>query len=132
MNKNLFRRLPCILVTGLLFIALTMFMVILINTKIVPSKFLLIIGGLFLLLTLCVFLLTWDTRRLKSLLFGCFIMILVLVVLMIGTRYLSRAVETLDSITTVDVEIAEVGIYVRQDDPAVELSDLEGYRFGII
>ena len=132
MNKNLFRRLPCILVTGLLFIALTMFMVILINTKIVPSKFLLIIGGLFLLLTLCVFLLTWDTRRLKSLLFGCFIMILVLVVLMIGTRYLSRAVETLDSITTVDVEIAEVGIYVRQDDPATSLSDLEGYRFGIM
>ena len=132
MNKNLFRRLPCILVTGLLFIALTMFMVILINTKIVPSKFLLIIGGLFLLLTLCVFLLTWDTRRLKGLLFGCFIMILVLVVLMIGTRYLSRAVETLDSITTVDVEIAEVGIYVRQDDPATSLSDLEGYRFGIM
>ena len=132
MNKNLLRRLPCILVTGLLFIALLMFMAILINTKIIPAKFLLIIGGLFLLLTLCVFLLTWDTRRLKSLLFGCFIMILVLVVLMIGTRYLSRAVETLDSITTVDVEIAEVGIYVRQDDPATSLSDLEGYRFGIM
>lgn len=120
------------MVTGLLFIALMMFMAILINTKIVPSKFLLIIGGLFLLLTLCVFLLTWDTRRLKCLLFGCFIMILVLVVLMIGTRYLSRAVETLDSITTVDVEIAEVGIYVRQDDPATSLSDLQGYRFGIM
>lgn len=132
MNKNLLRRLPCILVTGLLFIALMMFMAILISTKIVPSKFLLIIGGLFLLLTLCVFLLTWDTRRLKCLLFGCFIMILVLVVLMIGTRYLSRAVETLDSITTVDVEIAEVGIYVRQDDPAASLSDLQGYRFGIM
>lgn len=132
MNKNLLRRIPCILVTGLLFIALIMFMAILINTKIVPTKFLLIIGGLFLLLTLCVFLLTWDTRRIKCLLFGCVIMILVLVVLMVGTGYLSRAVQTLDSITTVDVEIAEVGIYVRQDDPANDLSDLQGYRFGIM
>ena len=132
MNQKLLRRLPCILVTGLLFIALLMFMAILISTKIVPTKFLLIIGGLFLLLTLCVFLLTWDTRRLKSLLFGCVIMVLVLVVLMIGTKYLSRAVETLDSITTVDVEIAEVGVYVRQDDPAASLSQLQDYRFGIL
>ena len=44
MNKNILRRLPCNLVTGLLFIALVMFMAILINTKVIPSKFLLIIG----------------------------------------------------------------------------------------
>lgn len=132
MNKNLLKRLPCILVTSLLFIALFMFMGILISTKIVPVKFLLIIGGLFLLVTLCVFLLTWDTRRLKSFMFGCIIMVLVLTILMIGTSYLSRAVETLDRITTVDVETAEVGVFVRQEDAATDISDLVGYRFGIM
>lgn len=132
MNKNLRRRLPCILVTGLLFIALLMFMGILISTKIVPAKFLLIIGGLFLLVTLCVFLLTWNTRRLKSFLFGCIIMILVLIILVVGTNYLSRAVATLDRITAVDVETTELGVYVRQEDSATQLSDLVGYRFGIL
>ena len=132
MNKNLRRRLPCILVTSLLFIALFMFMGILISTKIVPTKFLLIIGGLFLLVTLCVFLLTWDTRRLKSFIFGCIIMMLVLIILIVGSSYLNRAVETLDRITTVDVETAEVGVFVRQEDSATDLSDLVGYRFGIM
>lgn len=132
MNKNSRRRLPCILVTGLLFIALLMFMGILISTKIVPAKFLLIIGGLFLLVTLCVFLLTWNTRRLKSFLFGCIIMILVLIILVVGTNYLSRAVATLDRITAVDVETTELGVYVRQEDSATQLSDLVGYRFGIL
>ena len=132
MNKNSRRRLPCILVTGLLFIALLMFMGILISTKIVPAKFLLIIGGLFLLVTLCVFLLTWNTRRLKSFLFGCIIMILVLIILVVGTNYLSRAVATLDRITAVDVETTELGVYVRQEDSATQLSDLVAYRFGIL
>ena len=132
MNKNLRRRFPCILITSLLFIALFMFMGILISTKIVPSKFLLIIGGLFLLVTLCVFLLTWDTRRLKSFVFGCVIMILVLIILVIGSSYLNRAVETLDRITTVDVETAEVGVFVRQEDSATDISELVGYRFGIM
>lgn len=132
MNKNIRRRLPCILVTGLLFLALAAFMVILISTKIVPSKFLLILGGAFVLLTLCVFLLTWDTRRIKSLVAGCVIMVLVLIILMVGAKYLMNTVDTLDNITAIDVEIAEVGIYVRQDDPAADIYDMKDYRFGIM
>ena len=63
-------RLPGILITVLLTIALTLFMAILVKTKLLPSKLLLLAGGLFFLFVLCVFLLTRNSRRTGAMITG--------------------------------------------------------------
>ena len=132
MKNKFVRRFPGFLVTGLLFLAMIMFLIILASTKILPAKFLLIAGGIFLLITLCVFFLTRDARKPQLLIFGCVVTLVVLILELVTTGYLVRGVNTLGGITTVDGEIAEVGVYVRTDDPAQNLSDLNEHRFGIL
>ena len=132
MKKKPTGRLPGLLLTGLLLLILVVFMVILANTKLLPIKFLLLIGGVFALLTVCVFFLTRDSHRLGRVIIGCLLMLTVLAVLILGADYISRAKNTLDKITQVDVEIAEVGIYVMHDDAADTLEELKEYRFGVL
>ena len=132
MKKSVSKKLPGILITCLFFIAVTLFTVMLIRTKIVPTKLLLIAIGVFLILTVCVYFLTCNTKRTKTMIFGCILVFLVLVVMLVGAHYLNSTITTLDKISNVNVEIAEVGIYVSQDDAAQNTADLTGYRFGIL
>ena len=132
MKKSLKGRLPGILITILLTIALTLFMAILVKTKMLPTKLLLLAGGIFLLFTLCVFLLTRNARRPGSMIAGSLMAMLLLIVLMIGTPYLTKAVNTLSSMTGVSVELADMGVYVKAESPLQELSDLSGKTVGIM
>ena len=70
MSKSMKSRLPGILITVLLTIALTLFMAILVQTKMLPSKLLLLAAGLFLLFVLCVVLLTRNAKRTGSFVAG--------------------------------------------------------------
>ena len=56
-------RLPGILITVLLTIALTLFMGILVKTKMLPNKIILLAGGVFLLFVLSVCLLTLNAKK---------------------------------------------------------------------
>ena len=132
MKKSLKSRLPGILITILLTIALTLFMAILVKTKMLPGKLLLLAGGIFLLFTLCVCLLTRDARRPGSMITGSLMAMLLLIVLMIGTPYLTKAVNTLSSMTGVSVELADMGVYVKADSEIQNLSDLPGKTVGIM
>jgi len=132
MKKSLKSRLPGILITILLTIALTLFMAILVKTKMLPTKLLLLAGGIFLLFTLCVFLLTRNARRPGSMIAGSLMAMLLLIVLMIGTPYLTKAVNTLSSMTGISVELADMGVYVKAESPLQELSDLSGKTVGIM
>ena len=67
MSKSLKSRLPGILITVLLTIALTLFMAILVKTKMLPSKMLLLAGGIFFLFIFCVCLLTWNSKKVGGL-----------------------------------------------------------------
>ena len=131
--KNIFRgRTPGILITVLLTVALTLFMAILINTKLLPTKLLLLAGGIFLVFILSVFLLTRNARKVGAMVSGSMMAALLLVVLMIGTPYLTKAVNTLSNMTGVNVEVADVGVYVRNDSQIQQLSDLSGKTVGIM
>ena len=132
MKKSLKSRFPGILITILLTIALTLFMAILVKTKMLPGKLLLLAGGIFLLFTLCVCLLTRDARRPGSMITGSLMAMLLLIVLMIGTPYLTKAVNTLSSMTGVSVELADMGVYVKTDSTLQKLSDLSGKTVGIM
>lgn len=125
-------RLPGILITVLLTIALTLFMAILVKTKLLPSKLLLLAGGLFFLFVLCVFLLTRNSRRTGAMITGSLMTMFMLIVLMVGTPYLTKAVNTLDSMTGVNMEVADMGVYVKKDASLQELSELSGKNVGIL
>ena len=132
MKKDWKSRIPGVLIVTLLVLALTLFMAILIKTKMLPVKYLLLAGGVFLLFALCIYLLTRNSRRVGAMICGCLMTMVLLIVLMLGTPYLMRAVNTLDSITNVNVEIADVGIFVKTDSDAEDLSDLVGGSVGLM
>ena len=132
MKKTSKGRLPGILITVLLTVALTLFMAILVKTKLLPSKLLLLAGGLFFLFVLCVFLLTRNSRRTGAMITGSLMTIFMLTVLMVGTPYLTKAVSTLDSMTGVNVEVADMGVYVKTDSSLQALTELSGKNVGIM
>lgn len=132
MKKSIKNRIPGILIGILLVIALALFMVILITTQLLPVKYILLAGGVFLLLIVGIIILTRDSKRVGAMICGCLMDMILLAVLMLGAPYLIQTLDTLDNITTVDVEVAHVGIYVKQDASARTLSDLTGGSFGIL
>ena len=132
MRKSMKHRIPGGLIVVLLAIALALFMAILIKIKLLPTKFLLLAGGIFLLYAVCVFLLPRNSERVGARICGCMMTMLLLIALMLGTPYLTRAVDTLGSITSVDVEIADMGVYVRSDSTMTQLEDLTGGSIGMM
>lgn len=125
-------RLPGLLITVLLTIALTLFMGILVKTQMLPGKLLLIAGGVFLLFVLSVFLMTMNAKRTGGMIAGSIMTVLVLVVLMIGTPYLTKAVNTLSSMTGANVELTDMGVYVKSDSAIQNVSELSGKTVGIM
>lgn len=132
MKKTVKNRIPGVLIVVLLAIAMVLFMAILIKIKLLPLKFLLLAGGVFLLYAVCVFLLTRNSERVGAMICGCMMTMLLLIALMLGTPYLTRAVDTLGNITGVDVEIADMGVYVEADSTMTQLADLTGGSLGIL
>lgn len=125
-------RLPGLLITVLLTIALTLFMGILVKTRLLPNKLILVAGGVFLLFVLSVFLLTMNTKRTGGMIAGSAMTVLVLLVLMIGTPYLTKAVNTLNSMTGVSVELTDMGVFVKSDSSVQDVSELSGKNIGIM
>ena len=132
MKKLFSGRIPGLMITILLTVAVTLFMAILIQTKLLPSKLLLLAGGIFLLFVLSVFLLTKDAKRTGRLIVGSVMTMVLLICLMVGTPYLTKAVNTLGNMTGVNVEIADVGVYVKNDSSIQGVNDLSGKSMGIM
>ena len=132
MKKTISRRLPGLLITVLLTIAVTLFMAILIQTKLLPGKLLLLAGAIFLMFVLIVCLLTRDATRTGSTIVGSFMTMILLITLMVGTPYLTKAVNALGNMTGINVEVTDVGIYVKNDSSLQALSDLSGKNVGIM
>lgn len=132
MKGSIKNRLPGLLITILLTIALTLFMGILVKTKLLPGKLLLLAGGVFLLFVLSVFLLTMNARRTGGMIAGSIMTVLVLVVLLVGTPYLTKAVDTLSKMTGVNVELTDMGVYVKNESSIQDLSGLDGKTVGIM
>ena len=132
MKKLFSGRIPGLMITILLTIAVTLFMAILIQTKLLPAKLLLLAGGIFLLFVLSVFLLTKDARRTGALITGSVMTMVLLITLMVGTPYLTKAVNTLGNMTGVNVEMADMGVYVKNESSVQEVNELSGKTMGIM
>lgn len=55
-----------------------------------------------------------------------------LIVLGAVSFYIYKTVSSLDTITGVNKDTVEVGVFVRQDDNAQTMQDAAGYSFGIL
>lgn len=132
MKKKTQRRLPGLLITAGISLAMILFFIGLITTKLFPTKMLILAGVIFLVLGALVFLLTGNTRSKGKMIAGIVLTVVIILGLLVGTSYLMDAVDTLNAMTQVTVEVTDMGIYVRQDDPAQELSDALSYRFGVM
>ena len=132
MKKVFSGRIPGLAITILLTVAMTLFMAILIKTKMLPGKLLLLAGALFLLFVVCVCLLTWDMRKTGRMVIGSVMTMVLLIVLMIGTPYLTKAVSTLNKLAGVNVEVADVGLYVKNESPIQDLAGLNGKTVGVL
>ena len=130
MNKK--NRLLGTVIASLLLIAGVLFMTILIKTKLLPAKLLLLAGGAFLVYAVLVFLLTRNPQKRGAMICGCVMTVVMLLVLILGFPYLTQALDMLDAITQVEVEITDMGVYVKEESPAKELKDLTGGRIGIM
>ena len=127
------KRIPGIIAVLIQLIASVCFMVLLYQTKLIPNKLLLIIGGVLLFITLIVLLLTIDFKHRGRFFAGVLLIFAILVVYVLSGSYVIKGVKTLTNITKkTTVERAGIGIYVREDDPAASVEDTAGYHFGIL
>lgn len=132
MNLFIKRHIPGWTVTLVMLIVSGVFLGLLINSQLLPGKFvaLVVIG----LLTICVgvLLLTWKTKKRVLFIVGAALALIVSVGLLIGGSYLNRGIEAVEEIVEVTIEVADMGVYVRQDDEAQSINETKGYTFGIL
>jgi len=125
-------RLPGTIISLILLMAIAAFAVLLIYTRLLPTKYIAIIFLSLLIFLLVVRLLVLRFRKQVRFWSGTALAVLIIAVLGAGSLYIHRTVSALDTITGINTEIAEVNVYVRQEDSAETMPDVSGYTFGIL
>lgn len=124
--------LPGALFTAVLVLAEVLFMALLISTKLLPVKFLVIIGIACLLFAGGVYFLTRDARRGGRLIGGTAMIGVLVIGIAFGSSYIYQGVETLDTITETKIELADVAVYVAAEDAVANINEASGYTYGML
>lgn len=125
-------RLPGTIITLILFLAVLAFTVLLLYTNLIPMKYIGIIFLGLLILVLLIHLLVLKFRKKVRFWIGVVLSVILLLILGGVSFYIHKTVSSLDTITEVNKDTVEVGVYVMQDDPAQTMHDAAGYSFGIL
>lgn len=126
------KRMPGLVIMAILIVVMAVFDVILLRTKMLPIKFLIPLCGLVLVLVVIATLLVLNSERRGRFTVGLAVSILLAAGMIFGSYAIARGIGKLADLTTTTVELTEVCVYVRADDPAESLQDASGYTFGII
>lgn len=132
MKHGILSHIPGILLAMVLLSAECLFSVLLWYTKLIPVKYLLLLCVVLVLFTALVLFLNWNLKKTVRLVFGVLLTVLMTAGLLFAGSYVIKGLKTAAQITEITVEIADVGVYVLQDDPAQSVNDLEDYSFGIL
>jgi LCP family protein required for cell wall assembly len=127
-----FSKLPAVLLAAVQLVFLGVLGYLLASSELLPGTFLWIILLLLVLVVACVTALTWNPRNCIRFALGIVLNLLLAAVLLYGCTALSQTLTTLNDITQVTTQTAEVNIYVRKEDTAQSLTDAENYAFGIL
>lgn len=125
-------RLPGTIISLVLFLAILAFTVLLLYTNLIPMKYIGIIFLGLLVLLLLIRLLVLKIRKKVRFWIGAALGLIMLIVLGAVSFYIYKTVSSLDTITGVNKDTVEVGVFVRQDDNAQTMQDAAGYSFGIL
>ncbi len=125
-------KVPGIVILTILLLMMAEFIGLLVVTKMVPTVLLLIVGIVFFVLFMIVFILVNDFRKKIRFILGAMLAILLLAIMVMGNLYIFSTINTLAKISNANTQTSRIGIYVRTDDPAQTLQDAADYTFGIL
>lgn len=132
MKRGIWNHLPGILLTLVLLVAEAVFAGLLWRTGMIPMKYFAVLcAGLVLLLVLVGFL-GWNLQKTVRLVIGILLTVVMVAAMIFAGNYVLKGLNTMDQITEITVEIADVGVYVLQEDEAQSVNDTTGYGFGIL
>ncbi len=132
MKEKLKRLAPAISLSSFLLLADAVFVGVLVFTKLLTWQLITLCGVLSLLLTAAVFFLSRNTKKRVLVVISCVLSVLLLFVEAAGCYYAIIGSAALKKITKPQQEYSEIGIYVRNDDAAQSLADIDGYPIGIL
>lgn len=124
--------LPGILITAALFILMLTFDAMLITSKLLPNKYLLIAIGALFVLVIVLMLLVWNCRNKGRFWVGFILSLLVGGMLFYGINAAKNVTGFFNRVTSTKTEVAQMAVYVRMDDPAQELMEMTDYTFGVL
>lgn len=123
---------PGAIISFVVLAAILAFTGLILYTDLVPAKY---IGVIFLglmVFLLLIYLLVRSFRKRVRFCIGTVLALVFLSVLGVGGYYIHATVSSLDTITGVNKDVAEIKVYVLQNDPAQSITDAAGYSFGIL
>ena len=124
--------MPGAAVTVLSLITNCIFIFVLANTKMLTAAIIWLCVTVLAVFAVVIFLLTASIKHKVRFIIGCILAALMITLQLIGAFYIGTGAATLGDITTPEVEYAEIGVYVREDDEATSLADAKEYTFGIL
>ena len=126
------RNIPGWVVTLLLVVISGVFIRGLVSSRLLPGRYLLLIALGLLVSVGGVLALTWNFDAKRRFLPGVTLAVLLAAGLLLGSSLVGRGVTAVEQIVKPTVEVADVGVYVRKDDPAQSIVETAGYTFGIL
>lgn len=129
-DKKKKRNIVGYVLIGLQALVTIVFMVMVFLVDILPTKYVLAVGAIFLIL-LAFVVISQKFRGTRIL--GKVFAVLMILVLTLGSVYLWKAHDVMDELTTgQEYVVTEMAVVVRQDSSATGLQDLDGASFGIL
>lgn len=132
MNSFIKRHIPGWIVTFFMLVISGIFVGLLISTQLLPGKYIALLAVVLLAVSGGILALTWNLQKKVLFVLGVVLTVIVVAGMLLGSSYLNRGVETVEQIVESTIEIADVGVYVRQEDIAQSINETKGYTFGIL
>ena len=125
-------RIPGILLVVFMFFILIFFVSVVFSTQMLPAALLAIVCAGCLISLLLTYFLTRDLRHRIRFVLGVVWSLLCLVLCLFAGYYVRQTQDTLQKVSSPRVQNSIISFYVKQDDPAENLSDAADYTFGIL
>ena len=130
--RNKGKHLPGIIVTLVVLAAALVLMGLLYGTKMIPTKYIAVLGVVLLVLVFIIGLLVWNSAGRIRFVIGTLLAAVLTAGFILGSMYVAKTSSMLSNISGVNTEITEVGIYVRADDTADSVAATGDYVYGVL
>ena len=105
---------------------------LMIQTKMIPPVMLTGMVIFLVIFVLLIGILTWNSHKRFRFVIGIFVAVIMSVIYILAGVYIHKTTSALYEISGVNTEVAQVGIYVKEEDVAGSINDTENYTYGIL